>query len=1437
MLAADELNQMVSNFNLPDKKEPRRIRDRLAGQSVLITGSTGFLAKAFVEKLLRSVDTVEGIYLLIRTKPGGAPPQKRVVREVLGSQAFDRLRASLGDRFTKLCDEKVHVVGGDLTCERLGLPADEYVKLCERITLVVNSAATVTFDERLDLAVELNTLGPGRLLQLARDCGQVPFMHVSTCYVCGARQGIIVEDFSAPKLAREKLPRMPDSDKFDLDALVGDLKDKASQSSQAHDPTSEACRRALIDCGMAQARKYGWNDTYTFTKWIGEQLLVRDHGEVPLTIFRPAIIESSYEEPTPGWIDGLRMADPLIVAYGRGKLRTFPGNTNIPLDLIPVDFVANAMIATLPVDRRATDGVALFHCASSERHPFGVDEIGTAIHRAFIKKPMNGDNGQAIHPAPLRWVDKDTFVRGLKSRRWQLMLLKRLLGRFHSARRRVRRITGLLRQIEQLNYFAKIYAPYTQLDCQFNDDHLQSAAAAMHPDDKTEFPFDVMAIDWHDYFINRHIPGLRSFVLGTGGEPAGRIRATEAADAGHGGINQHTLGGETIFEVFERAAALVPDKPAMQVKRAGRWTRYSYDEALRATGTLMRRFQERGLVPGDKIALYGHGGPEWGITYIAAIRAGMTAVPLDPQLPPDDAWSAIRFSQAKLVCADKSIYDALVKSQTDDTVKVVEMAQPFVPPPAASRDKPPPPVSTEGHAVASILFTSGTTSSTPKAVPLTHRNFLSNATALVDVHPMSSDDEFLSVLPMYHAFEFTGGFLVPIASGATITYVEQLKGPDILAAMRATGTTVMLVVPRLLRMFHGGIQSKVAAAGLIPRSLFRLLTIASMVTGGRFARRIFNRVHQGFGGRLRMFVSGGSSLDPDILEGFNGFGFHVFEGYGLTETSPVLCVTPPGDERAASVGPVLPNVDLEIRNRNLEDIGEIWVKGPSVMSGYYKNVKSTAQVIEAGWFRTGDLGRLDSDGFLFLTGRTSDLIVTSAGKNVYPDEVELRYRDLPFTKEFCVLGMPARDGLGDVVHAVVVLDHDAAQDLDPSSLEREVRLAAEEISEKLPSHQRVAVLHFWDRELPKTSTLKAKRQAIRDAVLLEEGFAGAKAAGVSTNDDDAARQSDCQVVVDNPAALSAVLEILSKQSNRNPAEIRKPMHLLLDLGVDSIGKLDVLGHIESRFGMRIDEDRAADVSRVVDLLNLIGERQPKNTGGKDSSIWRRRLVEPTSNGTTGTTNGHLPTPLLPVRWLVRSGASAFMHSYVRVKSVDIARIPNKGGFILAPNHSSHLDSPSVVTAVGSRRRVWVAGAEDYFFNSAAKRFFFGKMLDTIAFDRKADGVRGLRRCGEALSRGDGLLLFPEGTRSITGELQPFKIGVAVLAVQYQVPIVPIYIDRTFDLLRKGQRLVRPGSVTVSFGEPIYPGKEKEVTDLYEHFRSLTKQLETAVSSLKASVSA
>jgi len=317
--------------------------------------------------------------------------------------------------------------------------------------------------------------------------------------------------------------------------------------------------------------------------------------------------------------------------------------------------------------------------------------------------------------------------------------------------------------------------------------------------------------------------------------------------------------------------------------------------------------------------------------------------------------------------------------------------------------------------VASLIFTSGTTGH-PKGVMLTHRNFTFMVSELLRTFDLGPNDGMLSVLPLHHTFEFSTGLLVPLARGARITYLQELTGDAINAVLKTGKITAIVGVPAVWEALRRRVLQKFSDRSSLLESLVNALTKANFElrsrTGIDLGMFVFFPVHQGFGGRVRYMISGGSSLPPEVLETFYGMGFDFFEGYGLTETAPVLSVTTPKKKPVlGSVGQPLPGVEVKIDSPDATGVGEVIARGRNVMAGYWENPEATAQAIRDGWFRTGDLGRFDEDGNLFIVGRSKDVIIDTNGKNVYPDEVEDLYRNSPFVKELSVVGLP--DGVAD----------------------------------------------------------------------------------------------------------------------------------------------------------------------------------------------------------------------------------------------------------------------------------------------------------------------------------------------------------------------------------------------------------------------------------------
>ncbi len=1425
-----------------------QIREFLRGKSILITGATGFLGKPLVEKILHDVPDIEQIYLLIRPKAKSngevITAADRLRSELLTSDVFDRLRKSRDD-----CDEfmesKLTAIGGDVSLEGLDIVPEEYEHLCRNVEVLINSAAVVVFDERLDFAAQLNALGPSRLLNFAKKCEKNPvFIHVSTAYVNGQRLGDVNEILFTPgrsiaheqigdaapefvlekevefALARgrevEEEARQPEMfERFHKAALKelgpsyrpGSAKVKA----QTEHERNRFVREKLVKMGMERSRLHGWHDTYTFTKAMGEQFLIRDRGDIRVAIVRPSIIESSYSEPSPGWIDGFRMADPLIAAYGKGRLKDFPGNPDGVLDIVPADCVVNALLASIPLAAES-DEVQLFHVATGGQNPVKLKDVVRNIREYFTANPFRKKSGE---PIPLKdWSYPSRAQFELSNRlkvQYPLAIASWFTRNVPGLKKHHKRVSIAKTSAERLTYYADLYGPYVEYGCRFGTDNTKALFEGLSDEERDIFNFDVCRIDWDKYVQVIHVPGLKRHVLkmetvdeeSPPDKHADTPRALESASESlEGGIG-------TIQDLYIHSAVRFKAKTASQIKRDDEWVKYSYEDLRAHARQIRTSLARQGLAKGDRILLLAENQPEWGIAYLGAVSLGMVVVPLDRQTPGAEVMRVAAFVETKHLLTSTKSFESLRKQVGEDIsdlcpLSINNFALPLDADPASGmpykEEEVEPRVEVKPEDLASIIFTSGTTVE-PKGVMLTHGNFIANVKGTAEVLAPYETDQFLSVLPMNHALEFTCGFLMPIFGGSTVSFVTALKSNVILGTMRETGTTCMLGVPRLFKLFHDGIKKEIKKAGAITSGVVGALKTVShashAVTGVNSGRKLFAKVHENFGGKIRVFVSGGAALDPEIFEDFQTMGFPICEGYGLTETAPVLTVNPLEQTKSGAVGPPLPNVEIRLENQDATGVGEIVSRGPTIMDGYYKNEEATNSVLKDGWFHTGDLGRLDDDGYLFITGRVKDLIVTPAGKNVYPDEVEMLYRDLPGMKEMTVLGVKASKGLGEQVHMVVVTEEDSEE--QRASLNQ----AVQKLSRDIPSYQRVQKVHFWTEDLPRTPTLKVKRNQVRQSVI--EGDAPRKETAASA----AAAQ------VEEGSLETEVSKVLAEVARIPASDIKDDHDIQYDLGLDSLEKVDFLVRSEKRWGVKLPESLATRLHRVRDAVAIIdeavtnahvqGEPESAEAAAADwSSILEKGELEPQDLAAIAGRNGFNG----PARALLHGGLRTFCKAWLSVESEGTEHLPKSGSYIIAANHSSHLDTPSILASIpGLRERIRILGARDYFFNTRLKSWFFRNYMNVLPFDRKENFLEGLRVARACLENDYVLLIFPEGSRSPNGEVQPFKVGLGIIAHELQVPIVPVRIQGTYQSLPKGGRFPRMHPVKVSFGEAITPQGE------------------------------
>lgn len=540
------------------------------------------------------------------------------------------------------------------------------------------------------------------------------------------------------------------------------------------------------------------------------------------------------------------------------------------------------------------------------------------------------------------------------------------------------------------------------------------------------------------------------------------------------------------------------DIPALQIRDGACFRSLSYVELGRRTGDVSYQLKKIGVQRGDRVAILSESRPEWAIAFFGIVSCGGITVPMDVKLSDTEIEFILNDSEARCIFVSKDFESTVMnlKSKLRHIENIITLDEACEKGAYQLKDFKVPDneisyrdIKPEDTAI--IVYTSGTTG-VAKGVMLTYRNLLFEVLALNQYVHFNLKDQFLSILPLNHMLEITGGLIAPLYVGACITYCDSLKPTNIMRLMQETQTTTMISVPLVLKMFHVAIMKKAQALPVRKRKLFfTLLRISRffLIFRIRLGRLFFSEVHKQFGGHLRCFVSGGAPLDPQVEEDFAALGFHILQGYGLTETSPVVTVNTFTEMKFGSVGIPLKGVEIKIvpsQERVRE--GEIFVRGPNVMRGYYKNIEKTGEVLTDGWFRTGDIGYLDRDGFLYITGRIKNMIVLGGGKKVFPEEIEEVMSQSPLIKEICVFGRTSRVGLRagtEEVFAVIVPNFDSMQGIDKNdqgALKVKMYGELSRLSEQLADYKKISNFCLFFDDLPKTSTRKIKRNQVKELI-------------------------------------------------------------------------------------------------------------------------------------------------------------------------------------------------------------------------------------------------------------------------------------------------------------------------------------------------------------------
>jgi long-chain acyl-CoA synthetase len=859
----------------------------------------------------------------------------------------------------------------------------------------------------------------------------------------------------------------------------------------------------------------------------------------------------------------------------------------------------------------------------------------------------------------------------------------------------------------------------------------------------------------------------------------------------------------TIAEAVFATARRKLDRVAMQIKEKDGYRQCTFKQLIEQAETIAAALLRQDLSRGGRVAILSENRPEWLCAYIGIVAVGGIVIPLDIQLTSADLASLLTRSGARLAFVSAATWPLLKHSGLPLVIvsfdppqdSCCHVLQDWVRTGVADSVEYP---TVSPQDVAAILYTSGTTGE-PKGVCLTHRNLLSNVEAMTQSGLGHEEDQFLAILPLHHAYPFMGTGLIPLLLGARVTFLPSLKGPLLLQCLREAGITILVGVPQVFAMMRRAIAEGIDRRPVVFRWVVKLLmAISGLVrqwTTINLGRVLFSSVHTHLGPSLRLLVSGGARLDPAVARYFWQLGFTLLEGYGLTETSPVVTFTPLTNRKIGSVGVPIPGVKVRIMNPDSTGIGEVAVAGPNVMQGYDANPQATAEAIRGGWFYTGDLGYLDGDGHLFLTGRIKELIVTAGGKNIVPEELEAQYQCSPAISEICILGIARPGEGGATLHAVVVPDFDYVKALKIVDVRQLIKTELTRIGLTLPSYQRMSGLTIVRAPLPRTRLDKIQRYRV--AAIVQAGKESVEAAPPPSAADQALLESEVG---------RRVVRILTPFVEKGRC-IAASDHLDLDLGFDSLRRVELLSALEETFG-RLPDSLAHEVVTVRELIELVSIATREEKGiGRGAQSWGDILrVDPPVELRDVVLRPQAWSQRLLgscVRTLLRLG---FLAGF-RLRVTGTKYLNQEGPCLLAANHTSVLDPFVILATVPSSMfpRLYSIGWQPFFRGPLLQ--WVARVGRVIPVGMEASLVPALQASALVLRQGKDLLVFPEGQRSVDGSLDVFRPGIGILACEFQVPVIPVRIDGTFEAMPVGARWPRCHPISLAVGPPVLVTQE------------------------------
>ncbi|MBK9164184.1 MAG: AMP-binding protein [Acidobacteria bacterium] len=861
---------------------------------------------------------------------------------------------------------------------------------------------------------------------------------------------------------------------------------------------------------------------------------------------------------------------------------------------------------------------------------------------------------------------------------------------------------------------------------------------------------------------------------------------------------------------------------------------YTFGESLRMIRSVAYRIGQENVEFGDRVVVMGENHPSWAVAYLATLYRGSVCVPVDPHGEIETVTNFLENSEAKLAFIDsgqvdrfKQIEEKLgrhipaVVWQTNGTEPDVSSNgfQPFSEwaatdyPESFAAESP----KAAGEDIALLIYTSGTTG-TPKGVPLTHANIIAELDGINKVLELSERERILSLLPLFHAYLQIVNLWVATTYGCEVGYLKELSPAELGNAMKEFKPTILTTVPRLWYLFHSKIFDAVEAKPAAVQALFRTMLATNGALrdtlGVNLGKKLFGKVHESFGGELRIAISAGSRFDEDVARDFHKLGFTILQGYGLTETSGAATATYVDDNRIGSVGKPMFNAEIKIADPDKDGVGEVLIRGEMVFAGYYKNPTATADAFtDDGWFRSGDLGRIDKDGHLFIVGRGKDVIVLPSGKNVHPEDLEVHYLKAPEVEELAIIGVEdkteKRAGAEKLV-AVVIPNFEYLKQAKLPNSKEAVRYALDNLGRSLPEYQRVREYIVRSEPLPRTATRKIKRFELR-----KEVETGTLASGLAEKKTWQLTEGD-QVLLSTNVA-STVIASLRKHAKDAETVFHPQMNLEIDLGLDSLARAEVFAALEQAFETEFTAEQAANALTVANVIELVGQTPKGQAAAKnDTAIsadlnWSTILKGADDNIPEVEAILKNRPVFIAFAFIFYRCFNLFCRVFMRLEVTGVenlrAMLPANGEkqkpFLICPNHQSFLD-PFVLSSnypYAIFKNIFHVGASMFFGGRIMS--FVAAMLKVVPIDQDTQLLRAMKAGAIGLKSGRILNIYPEGERAFDGKLHDFKKGAAILATELDLPIIPVALDGLHNVWARKSWRIRPAKVKILIGKPFY----------------------------------